>query len=164
MTGNVLGARLDITLAPFTVGDAEVWMPVAGDYVGYGAVENHKPIVVKDPTVLDTMKLVDGTMRFNNHPGPEVFTIKHKLGKPISENLRRLEYEFSGQQPRTRPKSADAQRMLRDQLAKVQEQASDLSADSPSPNGALISWLVFAFGAVVLSLVTLWIERRRHFG
>ena len=36
-------------------------------------------------------------MEFNKRPGPEVFTIKYKPGTPISDNLRKLQYEF-GQQ------------------------------------------------------------------
>ncbi len=126
---------------PFMVGKVEIWMPVAGDYVGNGAVENQKPIIVKDPTVLTTMKVVSATMECNKHPTPDVFTIKHKIGTPVSDNLRNLEYEFGQQKTRSKPALADAQRMLREQIARVVGQEVGLAASSGLDSWGVASWM-----------------------
>ena len=119
--GKVMGGRLDIKLAPFKVGDAEVWMPVSGRSIGYLAIGSDKrPFVTKEVTSDITMYVVDGTMEFNKRPGPGAFTIKYKPGTPISDNLRKLTYEFGQQKIDPRPTKADAARMLNEQLAKAE--------------------------------------------
>lgn len=74
-SGKDVSGRLDIKLAPFKVGDVEVWMPVSGESMGYGAVVDGKPVVTKEPTALNTIYVVQGTMAFNKRPGPEAFSI-----------------------------------------------------------------------------------------
>ena len=79
--GRSCAPRLDIKLAPFKVGDAEVWMPVSGESVGYEAMgPNKTPIVTREPTSIKKLHVNGGTMEFNKHPGPEVFFTKYKIG------------------------------------------------------------------------------------
>jgi hypothetical protein len=159
----VMGSRLDIKLAPFKVGGAEVWMPVAGEGVGYGALVDRKPVITKEPTVLDSIRVVDGTMEFNKHPGPEAFTIKYKLGTPVSDRLRKLSYEFGQQQIGSRPTKAAAEKMLNEQVAKAEEQKAELVVASPSQGFDWSSWSIYLLGTIVLILlVALGIQRRRH--
>ncbi|MEJ7637868.1 MAG: hypothetical protein WKF75_07785 [Singulisphaera sp.] len=107
-SGNVMQGRLDITLTPFKIGDAEVWMPVRGDAVGYGAIVDKRPVVNKEPTSFETIYVVAGTMQFNKRPGREAFTIKYKPGTPVSDNLRKLKYEFGQQKIGIKPTKAAA--------------------------------------------------------
>jgi hypothetical protein len=159
----VMGSRHDIKLAPFKVGGAEVWMPVAGEGVSYGALVDRKPVITKEPTVLDSIRVVDGTMEFNKHPGPETFTIKYKLGTPISDSLRKLNYEFGQQKIGSRPTKAAAEKMLNEQVAKAEEQKAELVVASPSQGFDWSSWSIYLLGAIVLILlIALGIQRRRH--
>ena len=42
-----------------------------------------KPVIIKEPSVVNTIHVLGSTMRFNTHPGPEVFTMRYKPGPPI---------------------------------------------------------------------------------
>jgi len=57
-------------------------------------------------------RVVDGTMEFNKHPGPEVFTTNYKLGPPISESLRKLEDEWALQKARLGSDTTDTKERL----------------------------------------------------
>ena len=158
----VMSSRLDITLAPFQVGGTEVWMPVSGDGVGYGATEKGRPIMTDEPTVLDTIKVVDRSMEFNKHPGPEAFTIKYKPGTHVSDNLRQLTYEFGQQKIGAKPTKTELATMLNEQVAKAEEQKSELVVAPSSQGINWSSWLIGGMGAaVVASLVAVWVQRRR---
>jgi hypothetical protein len=162
-SGSDMVSRLDIELARFRIGDTEVWMPVSGKGVGYAALEGGKPIVVKEPTSISTIKVLDGTMEFNKHPSPEVFTIKYKPGTPISDHLRKMRTEFGQTKIGPRPTKAELKGMLDEQLAKAEEQKSELVAVPASEGFAWSSWLPWGFGAIlVIALAALWIQRQRH--
>jgi hypothetical protein len=105
-----MNSRLDIELAPFKVGGIEVWMPVSGKSMGYAALVDKKPIVTKEPTSLQTINVVDGTMEFNKRPSPAVFTLKYKTGRPISDRLRKLTTEFGQQKIGLNPTKAEEQK------------------------------------------------------
>jgi hypothetical protein len=163
----VMDGRLDIKLDSFKVGDAEVWMPVSGEDVGYGASEltpdkKRRPIVSDKPTVLISIKVVDGSMEFNKHPGPEVFTIKYKPGTPISDNLRQMTYEFGQQKLAAKPTKSEIEAMLKEQVANAEKQKSELVAAPLSEGIDWSSWLLWGMVAAVLaSSIMLWIQRRR---
>ncbi len=160
-SGKVVSGRLDIKLAAFQVGGSEVWMPVYGEKLGYVALVDKKVVVTKEPTSIDTIYVVGGTMEVNRRPGPEVFTIKYKPGTPISDNLRKLEYEFAQQEIAPRPTKAGVEKMLKEQLAQAEEQKSTLAVASASESPSWYAWLASGFGAlVVVSLTALWIQRR----
>ncbi|MGC8643673.1 MAG: hypothetical protein ACP5XB_27760 [Isosphaeraceae bacterium] len=158
---HVMDSRWDIKLAPFDVGGSEVWMPVSGEMVSYAAVEDHKPVTSKEPTVTETVYVVDGTMQFNMHPGREIFTMKYKPGTPVSDNLRKLQYEFGQQKMSPKPTKAEAETMLKDQLAQAEKQKSTLVMAQTSEGIDWYAWLAWGFAAlVVISLAALWIQRR----
>jgi hypothetical protein len=161
--GGAVSARRDIRLAPFKVGRTEVWMPVSGDSVGYMALIDKKPVVMKEPQSISHIDVVRGTLEFNKHPGPEVFTIKYKPGTPISDSLQKLEYEFGQQKIANNPTKAEVETMLTEQLAKAQEQKAELVV-APAPDGTVwATWLAWGFGSlVVAALALLWNERRRR--
>jgi hypothetical protein len=161
--GKVMVARLDIRLTAFKVGAAEVWMPISGNSVGYAAIVDNQPVVTKEPTSLVTIYVVEGTMEFNKRPGPEVFAIKYKPGTPISDDLRKLTFEFGQQKIDPRPTKADAQKMLNEQVARAEEQKAELVVAPVSQSFDWISWLAWGFAvAVLISSVALWIQRKRH--
>jgi hypothetical protein len=155
-------AQLDIELAPFRAGRAEVWMPVSGEFKGYAALVDNQPVIVKEPTVLWSMRVVAGTMEFNRHPGRDVFTMKYKPGTPISDQLRKLTTEFGEQKIGAKPTKSEAEKMLNEQVARAEAQKSELVVASPSEGFDWTSWLPWLFGAAVLasSIVLLWSQRR----
>jgi len=161
-TGELWG-RWDVKLASFKLGAATVWMPVAGDHVGYVGEVDNKPAVTKEPTRLESIYVVGGTMEFNKHPGREVFTIKYRPGTPISDNLRKLEYQFGQQKVGLKPTKGEVERMLSDQIAKAEEQKSELVVASPSQGFDWTPWIAWGFGAAALiSSVAWWLQRRSH--
>jgi hypothetical protein len=162
-SGKVMSGRLDIKLASFKAGGAEVWMPVSGDSVGYAALVDRKPVITKEPTSLNTIYVVGGTMEFNKQPGPDVFTIKYKPGTPISDNLRKLEYEYGQQQIGLSPTKAETEKMLNEQIAKAEEQKAELVVASTSEGFAWSPFFAWGFGAAaVIALIALGMQRRAH--
>lgn len=161
--GKVVNSRLDIKLAAFKVGDTEVWMPVSGELVGYAAMVDKKPVVMKEPTAVETVYVVGGTLELNKNPGREVFTIKYKPGTPISDSLRKLEYEFGQQKIGAKPTKAEAQNMLEEQIAKAEAQKSRLVVASPSDAFDWTSLVFWGFSVmVVISLAVLLVQRVRR--
>jgi len=159
----VMSSRWEIKLAPFKVRGAEVWMPVSGEMVSYGTLENGKPAVATEPTALETIYVVNGTMEFNKNPPPAAFTIKYKPGTPISDRGRKLEYEFGRQQIGMNPTKAEARDMLADQIAQAERQIKKLVAVPPSQAFDWSSLTLWGTGAVALtSLVALAVQRRRQ--
>ncbi|OJW07410.1 MAG: hypothetical protein BGO49_25920 [Planctomycetales bacterium 71-10] len=157
---DVVAARHDIVLSPFKVGDAEVWMPTSGEFVGRAAGAGEGAFVASEPTVLSSTRVVEGTMEFNRRPGREEFTMKYKPRTPISDHLKQLTSEFGDQKIPSRPKPADARRMLEEQVAKADEQASGL-VTAIYDEGDWTRWLPWAFGVVaVASVFGLWVQRR----
>ncbi len=162
--GNVLVSRVDTRLAPFKVGDKDIWMPVSGRAEGHAALDkDHKPTFPKEPTMEEIIYVVDGTLRFNQNPGPDTFRASYKLGTPISDSLRKLEYEFGQQRIGSKPTKAEAEKMLEEQVSKAEEQKSELVVASTSEGFPWSTWLAWGLGAVVVVLsVVLWIQRRGH--
>lgn len=161
--GKVVVSRLDVKLASFKVGDAEVWMPVHGEYSSHAGVVDKRPVVTKEPTFLESIYVVDGTMEFNKRPGRDVFTIKYKPGTPVSDHLRKLEYEFGQQKVGLKPTKAEAEKMLNEQLARAEAQKAELVVASPSEGFDWTRWLAWGMGvAVVVSSAVLWNQWRRH--
>ncbi len=138
-------------------------MPVAGELSGYVARVDKKSAVQKDRQFLDNIYLVAGTMQFNQHPGQEVFTIKYKPGTPVSDKLRKLQYEFGQQQTTPEPTRAEVKKMLDEQVAMAQAQKTELVVAPPTAGSAWLSWAIWALAAlVVTSTFALWNQRRRR--
>jgi hypothetical protein len=97
--------------------------------------------------ILEELHLVSGTMEFNKSPGRDVFLIDMKPGTPVTDNLRKLQYEFAQQKPSPRPNKAEVSRVLDEQVALAEEQKAGLvvapvDADSPwRPCAASQPWL-----------------------
>ena len=159
----VMALRLDIRLAAFKVGKSDVWMPVSGESVGYDATVDKKPVVMREPQAIERIYVVNGTMEFNKHPGSEVFTIKYKPGTPVSDNLRKLQYEYGQQKVGRNPTKLEVQKMLDEQLATAHQQESELVVASTSESVAWSTWLTCGSGAlVVIFSSVLWVQRCRH--
>jgi hypothetical protein len=94
---NSLSGWLDITLAPFKVGDAEVWMPIYGLSVGLMALENGGPILLKETQSIRQTRVVAGSIKFNERLGLDVFTNRYKPSPPQSELYRTLQAAYSAQ-------------------------------------------------------------------
>jgi hypothetical protein len=161
--GKVLSGWFDIKLAPFKVGDASVWMPVAGEAVGLMAVQDGRPILTKEHTSLRKFRVLDGTMEFNKHPGPEVFTTQYKMGLPVSEALRKLEGEWAVQKARLSSDKGDTEETIGEQLTAARGEKTEVVVSSPSEGIDWTAWIAWGFGAlVVISSVGVWMQRRRR--
>jgi len=158
-----MNGRADIKLESFKIGNAEMWMPVRMEQTGWAAMEKGSPIVTKEPTSLQTVYIVAGTMVFNRHPGRDAFTIKYKPGTPVSDHLRQMETEFGQQKIGLKPTKVEAEKMLKEQLKQAEEQKSELVAVPTSGGVAWSSWALGGFAALaVASVVAFMIQNRRH--
>lgn len=158
--GAVLG-RTVIDLKDFVIQGGKVWIPIAGTTEGFAAIENGKPVTAKSPTYVETIAILRPTLQFNQHPPSAVFQIAYKLGTPITDNLRKLEFEFGQQHIGQRPARAEAQVMLAGLLSKAEEQKKELVAASPSRVfdwSMVLPWV--AALAVLASGLALWRNRR----
>ena len=161
--GKVPSGWFDIKLAPLNVGDVDVWMPVSGEAVGLMAVQDGRPILTKEHTSLRKFRVVDGTMEFNKHPGPEVFTTQYKMGPPVSEALRKLEGEWEVQKARLSSDKGDTQETIGEQLTKARGEKAEVVVSSSSEGIDWTAWIAWGFGAlVVISSVGVWMQRRRR--
>lgn len=156
-------SRIDVKLSPFKVGEAEVWMPTLGEYKGYGTVgKDKKPLLSKEPTVIETMYVVRGTLEFNTGATASEFTVSVKPGTKVTERLTQLEYEFGTQKLPSGPSRADEERSMLDQLAAAERQRALLVA-VPAPSGP--SWPIYATWlsgiAAVVSLAAIARKRVR---
>lgn len=172
---NELASRWDITLKSFRVDDSEVWMPISGqmkNYLGGQAAVAKVPAAergsamlrliraVEEPTVLRSVRVIAGTMEFNKKPSPSTFTIAHKPGTPVSDKIRKLNYLFGQKQISNRPTKAEAETMLREQIAEAEEQRRELVA-VPREGINWWPWSVAGLGVTLsASLTILWLQRR----
>ena len=161
--GDALQARADVKLASFRVGGADFWMPVSGVLEDHTADKDGKTIYSEEPTSIETVYIIHGTLEFNKHPGPKTFTIAYKPGTPISDNIRKLKSEFGRQKTSPLPTRAEATAMLNEQVRQAEEQRKELLAGSPARDAiAWSSWLIPAFGgAALVGSVVLLIRRGR---
>lgn len=95
--GGELTGRSNIELRSFPLGQKSVWMPVSAVAESHNGFKDGKPYYPAEPTRIESIYIVKGTLEFNKRPAPATFKITYKSGTPISDNLRKLEYEF-GQQ------------------------------------------------------------------
>jgi hypothetical protein len=154
--------RTKIQLATLEVGDVEEWFPVSGVIEGHASIKDGKVVISKEVTNVERIYIVDGSLEFNKNPDPGVFTVAYRVGAAVSDNLRKLKYEFGQQKPLARATKAQAERMLRAQLAEAEAQKKELVA-APRDGMDWMSWVPWLFGvAVLISLVAWQIQRRSH--
>jgi hypothetical protein len=161
--GDKLGSRLDIQLAEFDVGGTKVWMPVSGDSIGYVKISDTKPltaVTLSEPTSRAQIRVLKGTMQFNQHPGPEVFTIRYKPGTPISDELKKMRYEYGAQKLPAEPTNAEMEKMLKDSIADAEKQKKELVA-RPSEGIDWIPWVQGGAAVCVVIALGIWWKGRR---
>lgn len=154
----------NIKLASFQVDGKEIWMPVSGEEQYYSIKNPDTGKFVNreyDPWQIDTIHIVDGTMEINKHPGPEVFTIKYKPGTRISDNLRKVQYEYGQQKVPASLTKAGAEKLLNEQLVAADEQKATLVVAPTAEDSAWTTWMAWGFGGLVaITSVLLWLQRR----
>ena len=162
MNGKVMG-RTEITLAPFRVDGSEVWMPVRGESTGFGAMDGKMPIVTDEPTSEEITYVVARTLEFNKRPGPQVFTINYKPGTPISDDLRKLTYQFGQKSIGSKPTKAATEAMLAEQIKDAEAQRKTLAAVPVSQEVAWSSWIAWILAATaMISMMALVVQKSRR--
>jgi hypothetical protein len=94
--GQALLARTDVSLARFLVDGDEVWLPVSAIETGYTVLMGTDRVSQETSTLVST-RVIDGSVVFNQHPGPDTFTFKYSPTVPVSDELAQLRLEFSRQ-------------------------------------------------------------------
>ncbi len=161
-----LALRLDIKLERFQVDKGSIWMPVAGEYRAFierSGKGKDGPTYSSVPTLIESIYVNRGSMEFNKRPGNESFTVNYKAGTPISDGLRKLQYQYGQQKIGIRPTKKEAEEMLLAEVSAAEQQKKMLVAASPSHSTdltALISWVLAAASSIAL-VVLLWIRRHR---
>ena len=157
-----LVSRSDITLDQFEVDGVTVWMPVSAEIESHSSIKDGKPFFPKEPTSVEKIYIVGGTLQFNRNPPASAFSIDFKPGTPISDKLRRARYEFGQQKPSARTTVEEAEGMLREQLAAAEAQGKELVAVSPARRRfRWSSMFVWVFGVVALASSLILVLRRR---
>ncbi len=160
--GNILVSRVDIKLDSFKVNGKEVWMPVSAVAEGHSELKDGKPYYPKEPTSTEIIYINAGTIVFNTRPGAETFKISYKPGTPISDSLRKLEYEFGRQKVGPTVSKLEAEAMLKEQIAKAEAQKAELSVASSADSTDWSPWAACCFGMLALgSSLVLLIQRRK---
>jgi hypothetical protein len=157
-------SRIAVELKAYPGPGGDVWMPVSGRGEGFVKYEGGRFIPTEEPQTLQILYVVAGTMQFNRRPGPKTFTIAYRPGTPISDNLRKLQYEFGQQEVPPNISKAEAEAQLKAQLAQAEAQRTELSASSPAAGpSAWARWLPWVLGSsTVVLLLVLLIQRRAH--
>jgi len=148
-----------VRLGLFEVNGTEIWMPVSGTITGYAQLDKEKrPTVGTEPTFIESIYVVDGTMEFNRRPPPSTFTPDYHPRTVVSDSLKQLQYEF-GQQKFERITRSEAEAQLEERLQLIEDQGRELIA-APSRWSQLpwTSILVGVFGLCALgaSILILW--------
>ncbi len=159
--GKERGSYIDIELQQFQVGNTNFWMPTRGSSYSFGTIVGGKAVAVNDPTVIEVLYLVAGTLRVNQEPNQSVFRVNYKIGTPISDNLRKLKTEFGQQTIGNNPTKLDAEKMLKEQLKNAEDQKDSLVVASQDNGYSLWTWLAgFFVISTLISIVFLSIQRR----
>jgi hypothetical protein len=116
--------------------------------------------------VLLTVKtyVIRGSMAINEGVDGKRLRVSAKMGDPISDHIRKLQGEFGQQKIDPFPTRAEAEAMLKQQLAEAEKQGRILQASSPRRDGPgwLATWGPVGFGvtALVAAGLVLWQRRR----
>lgn len=158
--GEVLMARADSELAEYRDGGKAYWLPSRGRVEGHNLIVDGKPTFPEEPTTIEELYVVNGTMRLNERPGDKVFQSDYKPGTPISDAVRQVQYQFGQQKPPARLTTAEAEAALLEQVAAAETQRIELVAAPWSSTWS--TWLTWAFGAATIGLALIVILQRRR--
>jgi hypothetical protein len=160
--GSLVGKTL-ISLKQFNIDGEPVWFPVSGISEGFIFTRDNKLVYSKEPTQREEIYILLDTLKFNRNPPASAFKIDYKPGTPISDQLKKLRYEFGQQQPPPRLTRETAEKHLQEQLALANAQRKELVAPPPTQDGFDLSraapWI---FGTAALICSTLLILQRRR--
>ncbi len=137
-------------------------MPVSGESIGMMAKGNGQPILMTQPQSIMKLRVVEGTMEFNKHPGPEVFTVRSKPDLPRTESFRKLQNEYARQQVKLNPDNAMILLKYGLQGASGDDGTNEPQVGAAPDRVRFRSWIAWAMGALVLvSCAGVWIWKRR---
>jgi len=130
---------------------------------------NIKHRIEKEPISIGRTFLIRDSLRFPEKIPDSRFKIDYKPGDLISDNVRKMQTEFSNQRvqvpPDVRPTREQNEQQLREQLRIAEEQKKTLKASSWEREG---DWSMGLIGLLTASLLVLivsgFILIRRHLG
>jgi hypothetical protein len=158
-----LGGRITVNLKQFNIDGESVWFPISGISEGFIFTRDNKLEYSKKPTNRDDIYILLDTLKFNRNPPASAFKLDYKPGTPISDQLKKLRYEFGQQQPPPRLTRETAEKHLQEQLALANAQRAELVAPPPTREafdlGRAAPWI---FGTAALICSTLLILQRRR--
>ncbi|MGC8640960.1 MAG: hypothetical protein ACP5XB_13930 [Isosphaeraceae bacterium] len=160
--GNLM-SRTSVELGRlFLPSDEQCWFPMFGKIESFTRVDADKKIrFERSAQSTETYKVMQGTIKVNTRPSDQTFKVKYRVGTPISDQLKDVQYEF-GQQKANDPTREEQGRMLDEQLKIADRQRDELRASSWSRRGW--SWsdtLPSTVGALcLLAGFSIWLTRR----
>lgn len=157
---NKMSARCDIELKRYSVQGEDVWMPAWGELKGYVGLSGQKPVWSDDPMSTQIIYIIGGTLSFNRNPPPETFSVKYKPGTPVSDSIRKLDFQYGQQKLPEKPTTRETEKLLAEQIRLAEEQQRMLVV-APVQGWESGGWLIT--GLCVLSvclLVFLYVQRR----
>jgi len=143
------------------------WLPISGRKEGRLALRDNARAFLDEPVSYETYFMIPVTLRFNQGLKDSAFSVKAKSGDVVSDELRKVKYEFG--QYMVRPKvtaklptdaevKANLDRMLKDSAV----MANELKASSPQRDGPgwLSRWPWAVAGLSVVGVGFLYYRRR----
>ena len=127
----------------------DAWFPSTGVGQGFMDLDAAKKLVCRDSaTTVESIDVMVGTIRVNQHPDDSTFAVDSKLGTPITDRLRSSQYEFGQQRTRVTTRAA-AEAQVQELLSQADAQKKDLEAASYTRSGPdLLAWSPWAIAAV----------------
>lgn len=161
-SGGALVGKTEIVIGSFLVGSETIWLPVHGVTEIHSTIKNGKAYYPPEPTSIQIIYMVKDTLRTNRSPNPNVFKLTYKAGTPISDKLRKLEYQFKNQKTGKGISRSEEESSLREQVVQAEKLAGELLTVPSAVDR--VNWLtvmlwVFAMSTLVLSCVLLWKRR-----
>jgi hypothetical protein len=140
------------------------FIPLSGVVEQYGMPDEDG--VVRDPGKVRYKEHIAvnlPTLQVNRHPSDAEFAVKFRVGTPITDKLKSLEYEF-GKDHRPPPQTrADAEERLKELLKEAEAQGDELKAPAWSRNGDFdpLGWAPWIIAALTTSSLVVLLIRRR---
>jgi hypothetical protein len=113
-------------------------------------LEDGKNVYTKAPTSEEEIYFLVENMKVNRHPPRSSLEVAFKPGTPVSDRLRKLQYDFGRQKQPKRESREQDEIGLKDQLAEARRQGQELEAVPTVEPGS--NWTSGSFIMLALSL------------
>lgn len=149
-------ARTTIDLGQFPVKPGKsIWLPRHG-------VHKIDPDSSEGPSTIEEISMLPISLRINAHPPDSLFTVKFRAGTPVTDTLRRVQFEWGQDRRPVAISHAQAEDRLKEHLREAEAQGDELKASSTARGGrGTEAWLPWVIALTALAVLGGVVIRRR---